>query len=245
MIKSMTMQPDPANKAKDQTWRRRLRWLLLVSLSTGLLICLVNCTPQTRYKTLSFFFDGVPNPDAPNATDDRGGGSKGNSFTIASTHPPFDNENCGACHASSEQTGSMRGFDTFKKLTAEICSKCHAQVTEQFRYMHGPVVNGVCLMCHSPHESDQPHLLKLASPKVCLQCHQPNDLGPPIEAHSNPTNDCLVCHVGHGSSEHGLLRDTAMKMRTIKAPDSTSPQATPTPEPPGETTPPPATGEKL
>ncbi|MBL4699919.1 MAG: hypothetical protein JKX85_01550 [Phycisphaeraceae bacterium] len=172
----------------------------------------MSCSPETRYETLSFFFDGVPDPNAPDLLDGPSANARNGSPNArklrVSVHKPYRDNDCNACHV-----GNMRSFESFTKISDIVCMNCHKQVTDAYRYMHGPVAIGACLMCHDPHEAAQPHLIKIPSPKVCLQCHQRESLGPPDIAHlnnPNPEADCLSCHVGHGSSEHGLLLDYAV-----------------------------------
>jgi predicted CXXCH cytochrome family protein len=220
---------------KKSIWRQRLRWAVTTSIMSLVLVCLVNCTPQTRYKTLSFFFDGVPNPDASTASANGNNRSFNGRFSgkTESVHKPFDDGDCNACHEGNVRSGTMIGFDKLKSPTASVCMNCHKDVPNAFRYMHGPVAVGVCLMCHDPHDAPRPHLLKLASPALCLQCHQREDLGPPQIVHANTTVDCLSCHTGHGAPQHGLLRESMMQNvqiieEKIQAPTTKPAQQSPT-----------------
>lgn len=205
----------PTNSAKQSShdlWHRRLRWFGAMSMVVLGMVCLVNCSTETRYKTLSFFFDGVPDPNNPeggNSTDS----SNNRNFVQRSTHKPFEENNCNACHSGqmTSKTGRLVGFDQLSTPDDTSCMKCHKEVTTQFRYMHGPVAVGACLMCHDPHRSSLPNLLNQEAPGLCLKCHQRQDLGEPLIAHANEKLDCLTCHVGHGASEHGLLRVAMMQ----------------------------------
>jgi hypothetical protein len=46
----------------------RARAVALVALVVFAVIALAGCSPQRKYKVLSFFFDGVPDPNAPKLT---------------------------------------------------------------------------------------------------------------------------------------------------------------------------------
>jgi predicted CXXCH cytochrome family protein len=115
----------------------------------------IGCTPTNRYKVLSFFFDGVPDPNAPPAgavqVDQSGRPSVVRTVVY---HEPYQNSNCQACHAGGAQTYTPLGA-----LDSRMCLPCHQQVPSQYAVMHGPVAIGVCLWCHAPHESVYPHLL--------------------------------------------------------------------------------------
>jgi predicted CXXCH cytochrome family protein len=167
----------------------------------------VGCTPTNRYKVLSFFFDGVPNPNAPAAGVAAGGAgapAAGKTVRTVYYHKPYLDNNCQACHTSAGQTFSPLGM-----LDSRMCLKCHQSVTRQYPVMHGPVALGDCLWCHSPHESTYAHLLKAPDPQVCVQCHE-RDLLPSLPAvHQDPAAGCLQCHMGHGGNAHKFLRPAA------------------------------------
>jgi predicted CXXCH cytochrome family protein len=202
-------------------------WSLLGSCA--LLLCWAGCaTPHERYKTLSFFFDGVPDPDAPVSTQPdtsmRTARSGSGATLTVYTHKPFAENKCANCH------GSSRGnFESFSRADPHVCRSCHENTAHQYPVMHGPVVNNECLWCHEPHESTVPHLLKDRAPALCLQCHSRKDLPiRPVE-HQDPKLDCLICHVGHGGVRHGLLRAGAP---VWGLPTTTSPTTAPAPPPP-------------
>jgi predicted CXXCH cytochrome family protein len=114
-------------------------------------------------------------------------------------HKPFALGQCNQCHVA-------QGKQLTKLSSVDLCIKCHTKTTTEFPVMHGPVSVGLCLWCHDPHESDQPHLLKSVGSDLCLQCHD-RQLLPEDAAHTSESAVCLDCHLGHGGSDHGLLRN--------------------------------------
>ena len=183
---------------------------LLIVLSTIVASVLSSgCSSEKRYKVLSFFFDGVPDPNAPAvATGDqdefggqRAGNGSGAAKPVAFMHKPYGDNQCSACHENARGN-----FDDFQKLSSDVCLKCHDKVRDEFPVMHGPVAAAECNLCHVPHESSIPHLLRDAAPTVCVQCHQPELLSPTPREHLLPDKSCLDCHTGHGSDKHGLLK---------------------------------------
>ena len=171
------------------------RWLL-----AGLLVgCfLVGCgTPQQRYRILSFFFDGVPNPDAPKS---QAGARTSRSGMVIYVHQPYAEKHCENCHQNTE--------DIFARaqVRPDVCLTCHAKIQYQYPKMHGPVASSMCLVCHSPHQSPEKHLLKLPSPKLCQQCHETSTLNPRTREHTDPKADCLSCHSGHGGEDRKFLK---------------------------------------
>ena len=178
-------------------WIRRLAGIAILLLAATW----VGCTPQKKYQVLSFFFDGVPDPNAPP-------GSAAEAANLAATarlrhvpayrHKPFVEGICQPCH--------LQNLDVDLAHVKEECLSCHPQVEGQFAVMHRPLVTGQCLWCHAPHESELPHLLRADSANLCVQCHDPRMLSPQPIQHTQPSGNCLSCHAGHGGSTPALLR---------------------------------------
>jgi predicted CXXCH cytochrome family protein len=185
------------------TWRRR-PWFWATIAILALVGFWSGCSPEKDYKTLSIFFDGVPEPRAA-----KGGGTPGANgpgggpaaVAIASHHKPFVEEKCASCHNSSQDifSGGV--------ISAAICLDCHKGTETQYAVMHGPVSAGACLWCHSPHESDQPKLLRAKSSVVCTQCHESGLLSTKVAEHTKAESECLSCHAGHGGPKRFLLRE--------------------------------------
>src|SRR5262245_6926225 len=120
------------------------------------------CAVTARnYKTLSFFFDGVPDPTAiPKA------GSLVGARTPAAVvvHRPYGEERCAECHKGRARPG---------RNDSTLCLQCHAGVGSEHEHMHGPVAAVACLWCHAPHESRYASLLRGPDRTVCTQCHTP------------------------------------------------------------------------
>jgi predicted CXXCH cytochrome family protein len=169
--------------------------LMLVALILG-------CSAQKHYKTLSFFFDGVPDPNATTGATRLTTERAGTRFTVY-VHKPYADNDCNACH-----TGDRSQFFTLAAAQGpkpDNCLTCHADVPHQYANMHGPVAVNACTWCHSPHQSIHPHLLKNTPNKVCMQCHGPTGLSPSTANHTDPKANCLECHSGHGG-ERNLLK---------------------------------------
>lgn len=197
------------------------RWLL-----AGLLLgCfLLGCgSPQRRYRVLSFFFDGVPNPDAPKGQ--KGSFVTGKSGNPIYVHKPYEEKHCDSCHENTTDVFSMI------KVNPEVCGGCHYKILTQYPRMHGPVASIKCLMCHNPHQSAEKHLLKLPSPKLCVQCHEPPTLNPRTPEHTDPKADCISCHSGHGGTNRQFLKPAPT---TLAANPATRPATNPSTQPAGK-----------
>jgi predicted CXXCH cytochrome family protein len=172
----------------------------------GLCLAWPGCSVEKNYELLSFFFDGVPDPNAPVT---RGG--IGTAVVIASAHSAFADRRCEACHGSTVGFGVV--VTGFAELDASVCPTCHTGIADEYPRLHGPVAGGECLWCHEPHESRYPNLQAWASPELCLGCHrlELESMAQPPE-HEDLARDCLDCHMAHGGEHRYFLRpveDTA------------------------------------
>jgi predicted CXXCH cytochrome family protein len=201
--------------AKRANHSRQWRSAAITGCALVALLFWPGCSEKRDYKLLSFFFDGVPDPNAPRAgMPGAGGRGAAGTVVMASTHKPFAEEKCPVCHTNKQGLGFQS-----TTLGAEVCLTCHKTLLKAHPYMHGPVTAMACLWCHDPHETAFPHLLKAASPDICLQCHDRELLSANPPEHV-AGGSCLNCHSGHGSSVRYLL-----KPQTTTAP-STAPTGT-------------------
>jgi predicted CXXCH cytochrome family protein len=157
------------------------------------------CSVEKNYDLLSFFFDGVPDPNAP-LTDWTVKGGLPASYMA---HKPFEEGRCTECHPKlfvPVQNGS------------QVCMKCHEGKDREKARMHGPVAANACLFCHSPHDSVYPALLRRAPQQLCRQCHDQFllDTGR-VAAHADDARNCLDCHNGHGGSNAYFLHDSVLE----------------------------------
>ncbi len=174
------------------------------------------CTPEKKYRILSFFFDGVPNPSATKATSAATEKEK-QAITEAersaekiknilkrteakrtvSSHPPYVKRQCNRCHDQTSRNMLVTGKQA-------LCFQCHDKKKFTGPYVHGPVAVGACLMCHLPHQSKYPSLLTRKTPGLCLQCHNKQD----VFANENHegVSDCLECHRPHTGEDPMFLQ---------------------------------------
>jgi DmsE family decaheme c-type cytochrome len=95
----------------------------------------------------------------------------------------------------------------------QVCFKCHTDKQGPFVYEHVPVKTEGCTICHFPHGSNNPHMLKRAQVnQLCLECHTtggvmgaPGPIGP---AHNQAQKyqACTLCHTQiHGSNTSAVF----------------------------------------
>jgi predicted CXXCH cytochrome family protein len=199
----------------------RLLWLVLLLVFVPQMPGF-GCTAQRRYEVLSFFFDGVPDPNAP-AVAATEVDAQGNPVirAVSFAHQPFEEGKCDACHTI---TG---GFSDFDKIDDSVCMTCHPAVPTAYPRMHGPVALGQCSLCHLPHESSVRPLLRDQPAALCTTCHVREFL--PREPRDHFTDrSCLDCHVGHGGTSQGLLHSGSSP---VNAPAVAPPVEDSTPRP--------------
>lgn len=180
--------------------RWRLAGVAGVALLLGALAVAVvlGCSVEKHHKTLSLFFDGVPDPGAVQEVRAGVVTPDVRKSPTYSAHKPWAEEKCEECHARMVQSGSR---------DSRVCLKCHADTPAQHANMHGPVAVRACLWCHNPHESAYAHLLKAPARDVCSQCHVAATLpSERVPEHAMPDRACTDCHSGHGGPQRFFLR---------------------------------------
>lgn len=102
----------------------------------------------------------------------------------------------GLASAPEENPSSLLRYRVDK-----LCFQCHrgmdpASPENKDKWMHGPFQAGVCLACHTPHESGNPKLLSVYPlEKLCGQCHA--DFHAKKGAAAYPARPCSGCHSPH------------------------------------------------
>ena len=175
---------------------------------------IMSCDSKKHYKTLSFFFDGVPSPDGevsdPNSLEPQDTQRK-RLEVVWYVHEPYKVRPCN-CHGDEGVKRSFyRQVESTMKIP-ELCYECHTDYSKSSaNYVHGPVAVGYCLFCHEPHQTRIAGLLKKPIPELCYECHDMQDVEK-ISAHSTETlSGCIDCHQPHESSVKGLLKDNLEK----------------------------------
>jgi predicted CXXCH cytochrome family protein len=176
-----------------------------ISLVVSMVFMLSACS----YKTLSVFFDGVPNPNDTlmlASTNDpaMSVNERVNEINAIKAgpdvnyHMPYLDKACTACHDENL-------IGKFIKPEPDLCYQCHEDFSAKYAVLHVPVEAGECTSCHSPHMSENRKLLLKTGRALCLGCHDEGDIMK-LESH-NGTGDanCMDCHNPHGGSETYLL----------------------------------------
>jgi len=189
-------------------------WILGLAAAGLFTACAITgCnTPEKRHKTLSFFFDGVPDPvdeaDAEGKEEAPGEEGAPERRPSGSRHPSGE-EGCRPCHGFDKGHLRGQGFSGVGIGSIErawkACGTCHSQadkvgddalIVKEGAWLHGPVAVGRCQDCHRGHQSKWPHLLRAERlEEICLSCHDT------LEPRSGTMAgfDCVTCHDPHAA----------------------------------------------
>jgi DmsE family decaheme c-type cytochrome len=125
-------------------------------------------------------------------------------FYKSSHHPVREGQMaCSECHNVHGDDGT--GF-MVEAISREKCTACHAEKRGPFLWEHAPAAQD-CNLCHLPHGSNQPALLKKRAPQLCQECHDP--AGHPSVSYNGSklpsafmqVKSCMNCHSAvHGSN---------------------------------------------
>ena len=177
--------------------RSNLRRVGSIAAALTAVLCVLACTAQSRYKTLSFFFDGVPPPrEGSPAAASAPSARRLAAPTRHLVHRSLEEKQCRMCHDTT------RGLEPVREVGMESCDRCHGEKRRAEGWDHGPVNLGQCLPCHtSGHDSGNPHLLSQPVQDLCFYCHDPeiSQENPyhEVGAWLMGAGECFVCHKPH------------------------------------------------
>jgi len=152
------------------------------------------------YRTLNFFFDGVPPPGSGGAATVSPAEAR-RAVAVApapgSQHGPYAAKMCDGCHVTTRGNALVVPAE-------ELCARCHTLGLTK-RFVHGPLTAGGCRLCHDPHSSANAALLISDSASFCVRCHDRRSLRP-VPGHDGPDTSCTACHEAHMSDQRYLLK---------------------------------------
>lgn len=119
---------------------------------------------------------------------------------------------CSNCH--NQHGGFMTRQLRSTAAQDQLCFNCHTDKAGPFAFEHAPVKTEGCVICHAPHGSANPRLLRRSNINLlCLECHtltvDSNVPGiPSFHNQSQKYQSCTLCHVAiHGSnSDHFFFK---------------------------------------
>ncbi|HER09363.1 MAG TPA: hypothetical protein ENO20_10695 [Bacteroides sp.] len=163
------------------------------------------CSPSNRQRVLSFFFDGVPEPerDSVRKTERLAPGIEEEVLDsakiawidlVVSNHAPYRDKKCTSCHDPYE-------LGTLVSPEPALCYGCHEDFTTRFTRLHGPVDAGFCSSCHLPHQSRNEQLLIAPGNDLCFPCHPVVEVERLLTHRDIGNEPCILCHDPHGARD--------------------------------------------
>ncbi len=118
---------------------------------------------------------------------------------------------CNDCH--NEHGAFLPKMLRWSANQDQVCFKCHTDKQGPFVFEHVPVKTEGCTICHFPHGSNNPHMIKRAQVnQLCLECHTaggvigaPGPIGPGHNQ-AQKYQACTMCHTQiHGSNTSAVF----------------------------------------
>ncbi len=174
---------------------------------------LLGCSSQNRDQLVRVFFTGVDEPvrvaRGSSGTNSASGSSTNSTVALAQGgvpvqpvvffHKPFAERNCVACHVLAQSA-------QLKAVGGDLCLTCHDKLIGKAKFVHSPVDDGKCQLCHDPHQSKEKWLLIRKGRAICLDCHRLAKMEK-VKGHVNMGSDaCQSCHDPHRSDLKKLLK---------------------------------------
>ena len=118
---------------------------------------------------------------------------------------------CHRTHPLSGADGAPRERGTYLIASQrELCVICHGSVGKAYddAHQHPPFKLGECTVCHDPHGTDYPKMLKQPPNTLCTTCHFVADMDSAKQKHPPwAARDCIGCHSPHASDYPGMTKE--------------------------------------
>ena len=142
-------------------------------------------------------------------------------------HFPSEQGICFSCHEVLQ--GKQKYIAS--KPDEKVCYTCHSNLVKEGKkkkIKHGPTGLGHCTLCHNPHGSEWPSLMRMHTTDLCINCHEDKATGAhviagffgkghPVRGVKDPFNPnreftCAGCHNPHAGDTQNLLNHDNSQM---------------------------------
>lgn len=161
--------------------------------------------------TTVFFFAGVRDSRAQTAAEQKPSCITAKCHStlnkVKYVHGPVAAGECVKCHGESPKHADDPKSYKFGavKDVAKKCFGCHEKF-EPRKFTHGPVKDGECLVCHSPHGSDYKFQLLAQGGELCFGCHDAAIVKEQFVHGPAAVGGCVACHEPHTADYEKNLR---------------------------------------
>ncbi len=172
------------------------------------LIAIIACSTQKNYKTLSFFFDGVPESVNDSLMVEIDTTINDSTQLLALLipeiyyHDPFKSKDCAICHDQS-------AMGKLNETQPALCYQCHDDFNNNNKTLHGALEAGNCTECHNPHQSKEAKLLVKGGESLCFDCHDSEQAKENQFHNIAEETNCINCHNPHGGENQFVLQKGA------------------------------------
>jgi predicted CXXCH cytochrome family protein len=122
-------------------------------------------------------------------------------------HGPVAAGECTVCHGESKRHAEnprRYKFGAVKDLD-KVCFKCHDKFKPK-KFVHNPVQEGECTVCHSPHGSEFKFQLVAQGGELCFNCHDEELIGEKYVHGPAAVGGCVACHEPHTANYEKNLK---------------------------------------
>lgn len=113
-------------------------------------------------------------------------------------HTPDKERKCSWCHKGMDITTADS-----TTTSQPDCVKCHAELLTAVKYLHGPLGEKACFVCHNPASTPSKFAPKFGGKgDLCFGCHQESKVKLSRKKYfhgSVGADECTACHDPHGS----------------------------------------------
>ncbi|NPA94411.1 MAG: hypothetical protein GXO58_03175 [Thermodesulfobacteria bacterium] len=93
-------------------------------------------------------------------------------------------------------------------FATNVCFSCHDKQAFQARFIHKPVAQQQCSLCHDPHVARHNGLLREREDRLCYTCHtkQQKQFARGVVHAPLLQGNCSSCHLPHAAATKAMLR---------------------------------------
>jgi predicted CXXCH cytochrome family protein len=123
-------------------------------------------------------------------------------------HGPIAAGECIVCHGKSPEHREKPKKYIFGEIKSldKICFSCHDKFKPK-KFVHNPIEEGECIVCHNPHESPFKFQLTAQGGELCFNCHDEEIVNKKFVHGPAAVGGCIACHEPHVADYEKNLKE--------------------------------------